>query len=397
MHRAARQPRSTAAPIRVLHCPNLVGGNAQTLAQAERRLGLVSWVVSCETLWAGYAADEFLFPPDAPALAKARRRWQLFWRALRDFDVVHFNFGNTILPRWHAEHPVRGPAGRIAAWLRRLTDMLDLRVLSAAGKGIVVTFQGDDARQGDISLRRFPICIAREVGPDYYNPANDKRKRWRIRTFDRYADRLFALNPDLLHVLPSRAEFLPYTHIDLDDWRPVAPAPAAQRRLTILHAPSHRGAKGTRFVCEAVERLRVQDQLEFDFVLVENMPQREARRLYERADLLVDQLLAGWYGGLAVELMALGKPVIAYLREEDLHFIPGAMKAELPVISATPATIYEVFKEWLTTRRHELPALGARSREYVEHWHDPLTVARRLERIYRELVDHSTCAESRAS
>jgi hypothetical protein len=108
--------------------------------------------------------------------------------------------------------------------------------------------------------------------------------------------------------------------------------------------------------------------------------------MYARADLLVDQLLAGWYGGLAVELMALGKPTICYIREEDLKFIPEAMRAELPIINATPSTIYDILKEWLTVRRHMLPELGQRCRHYVETWHDPLKIAARLKSDYEEIV-----------
>ena len=33
--------------------------------------------------------------------------------------------------------------------------------------------------------------------------------------------------------------------------------------------------------------------------------------MYAQADLVVDQVLIGWYGALAVETMAMGKPVIA--------------------------------------------------------------------------------------
>ena len=65
---------------------------------------------------------------------------------------------------------------------------------------------------------------------------------------------------------------------------------------------------------------------------------KEARKRYETADILIDQLLAGWYGGLAVELMALGKPVICYIREDDLKYIPKEMRDELPIINAN--TLY---------------------------------------------------------
>jgi hypothetical protein len=58
------------------------------------------------------------------------------------------------------------------------------------------------------------------------------------------------------------------------------------------------------------------------------------------------------------------------------------MRTDFPIIDATPNGIYDVLKEWLTVRRHELPALGRRSRAYVERWHDPLQIAARLKRVY---------------
>ena len=62
-----------------------------------------------------------------------------------------------------------------------------------------------------------------------------------------------------------------------------------------------------------------------------------------KADVLeVDQLLAGWYGGAAVEAMMMGVPVIAYMREEDLGWVPADMARELPVVSATPDSLVAV-------------------------------------------------------
>jgi glycosyltransferase involved in cell wall biosynthesis len=122
------------------------------------------------------------------------------------------------------------------------------------------------------------------------------------------------------------------------------------------------------------------------FRLVEGLAQDQARKIYREADLLVDQLLVGWYGGLAVELMALGKPIICYLREEDLRFIPDPMREEMPILQATPTTIYEVLREWLTGRRHELAEIGRRGRAYVERWHDPLKIATRLKGEYEAIL-----------
>ena len=153
----------------------------------------------------------------------------------------------------------------------------------------------------------------------------------------------------------------------------------------VLHAPTRRSIKGTSLILDAVRRLEG-DGLDFEFVLVEGLSWAKARRLYERADLLVDQLFAGWYGGLAVELMALGKPVICFLREKDLNYLPQAMRRDLPVIPTTPEDVYRTLRLYLTERRHELPEIGRRSRVFVEAWHDPAKIAARLKRDYEEVL-----------
>jgi len=84
--------------------------------------------------------------------------------------------------------------------------------------------------------------------------------------------------------------------------------------------------------------------------------------------------------------MALGKPVICYIREGDLKFLPEQMRRDLPIINATPATLCDVLREWLTVRRHELREMGRRSRAYVERWHDPLQIATALKREYEAVM-----------
>jgi hypothetical protein len=84
--------------------------------------------------------------------------------------------------------------------------------------------------------------------------------------------------------------------------------------------------------------------------------------------------------------MALGKPAISYIREGDLKFIPKQMRRDLPIINATSATVYDVLKEWLTVRKHELPKVGQRSRAYVERWHDPIKIAAKLKGEYEAIL-----------
>jgi hypothetical protein len=368
----------------VVHLPAGVGGHPPSLARAERELGLRSRAVMLEPSPYGYTPDETLFAPNATRFGRELRRWRFLLELLRDADVVHFNFGSSLLPiAYPSSVTGGGVARRIARAYARLVQLRDLPLLHAAGKAIFVTYQGDDARQGDVCLDQLEISPAHELGAAFYVPELDRVKRRAVAAFDRWADGIYALNPDLLRVLPPRARFLPYAHVDAREWEP-SPWRTAGPPV-VLHAPTHRGAKGTRYVLAAFERLRA-DGVEFEPLLVEGVSQAEALAAYKRADLLVDQLLYGWYGGLAVELMALGRPVVAYIRESDLRFVPDELRASLPVVSATPDSIYEVLRELLTVRRGELPVLGARSRAYVERWHDPRAVAAQLAEDYERAV-----------
>jgi glycosyltransferase involved in cell wall biosynthesis len=366
----------------------VVGGNPAGLAAAERELGLDSRTIVFKGSPYAYPVDEVLWADGDRARTKELRRWRLLGRAFREFDVIHFNFGSTIAPQRVARDRPGTDAGtrlrdRVFHAYSAAFEQLDLPLLARSGKAIFVTFQGDDARQGDVATALGSIAPL-EAAPAHYTPGSDADKRRRIARFDRYAAGIYALNPDLLHFLPARASFVPYAHVDPRVWEPPERSGGPQRPL-VLHAPTNREIKGTRFVVDAVSRLRA-DGVDFDFQLVEGLPHAEARALYRRADLVVDQLLVGWYGGLAVELMALERPVVAYLRESDLGWLPPEMRAEIPIVSATPETIHEVLNELLTSRRGELAELGRRGRAYVERWHDPLRIAKRIVADYEAAV-----------
>lgn len=180
----------------------------------------------------------------------------------------------------------------------------------------------------------------------------------------------------MLHVLPINSEFLPYSHISLREWSP-SYTQLDERPLRIGHAPTHRGAKGTDLIIKAVENLK-EKGFNFEFVLVEGLSNVAAKEKYKTIDVLVDQLFAGWYGGLALEVMALGKPVIVYIREEDLKFIPEGMKADLPFFKTTPDDIELTIKYVLELPRQNLLEIAKKSRDFVERWHDPLKIAERI-------------------
>lgn len=381
--------------LRVVHCPTMVGGNPQGLSSAEREIGLNSRSLVLSHTYLNYKTDKIIYRQGAGLLENELRRWSAIFDVLRSSDVIHYNFGETLAPT-----RLMNPTGRYPAWKVWLYNNLyakwfefsDMKIARRLGKVITVTYQGDDARQGDYCQKNYQIHFCSEVNQSYYSKKTDAEKRRRILIFDQYAHFIYAVNPDLLHVLPKRTRFVPYASVDPRVWKSGDCHGVLNDQLHIVHAPSHRGVKGTKYINSAIERLK-NEGYDFRYTMVEGQSNVDARKIYETADILIDQVLAGFYGALAVELMALGKPVICYLREEDMHFLPPGMRDDMPIINARPDNIYDVLKEMLTDRKHELQSIGVRSRAYVEKWHDPIKIAAEITQDYQRVYAEKHCGK----
>jgi glycosyltransferase involved in cell wall biosynthesis len=118
--------------------------------------------------------------------------------------------------------------------------------------------------------------------------------------------------------------------------------------------------------------------------IVEGLHHEEARRRYERADVVLDQLNAGWYGMLAIEAMALGKPVVTFLRDEAARRTQEAFDARVPIVRADKDNLVEALRP-LAESAAERRRIGAESRAYVERVHDLERVADRLLALYARL------------
>lgn len=143
----------------------------------------------------------------------------------------------------------------------------------------------------------------------------------------------------------------------------------------LLHAPSNYGYKGSKYLVEAIEKLK--EEFEFEFKLISNINLSTLYEEISKADLVIDQLIQGWYGMLPLEAMMFEKPVICYLRDDVVKSLPG----ECPVVNANPETIYSVLKTMLENRS-TWKDIGRKGREYVIKYHDAKSVAKH----YSELL-----------
>ena len=100
---------------------------------------------------------------------------------------------------------------------------------------------------------------------------------------------------------------------------------------------------------------------------------------------MVDQLNAGWYGVLAIECLALGKPVLTYLHDEPRVRTEEAYGLEVPLVGVTADTLQARLGELVDAGPPEWRRVGEASRAYVERVHDIERVADTLVELYEGL------------
>ena len=358
--------------MRILHLPANVGGNAWGLVQGERQIDLSSRALCLFGSPYGFPADIDYHLETRGRLGRAIGRLEAFMRVRKGFDVYHFNFGSTLLhlPWWGLTMP-------------------DLPFYDSRAKKIF-TWQGCDARQKFPTMARneslgcsTAACFVEDCYGGMCNSGDkDKERRRAIDKASRHADHMFAVNPDLLYFLPSEiSSFLPYSIADFDS------LPARQRPLfgdevvRIGHAPTERGAKGTALILKALKELREDYGDRVQIVLIEGVPRARALQLYADCDLVIDQLLIGWYGAVAVEAMKMGVPVASFVNEDHLQFVPAEMAAEIPLLRIDMFTVKESVRRFIEQRDMAMDLI-AKGRAFVDRWHKPARVARRTAAVY---------------
>jgi glycosyltransferase involved in cell wall biosynthesis len=308
--------------LRVTHCPVNVAGIPWANVQALRRRGAEARLVVFNRAKLHPEADWSL-DRHGPLPLRLATQAAAFARLLPQTDVFHFYFGLTLVPK-----------------------SLQFPLLRAARRKSVMHWLGSDIRGRPREELAFGARAGAQIVGSY----------------------------DAIRWVPE-AEVVP-PGLDLREYAPGPPSDNA--RPLVVHAPSNRAKKGTEQVIEACAQLPVV------LDVVEGVPHDEARERYARADIVVDQLNAGWHGVFALEAMALAKPVVGHLKPDVVERSAEAFGLKVPIVPATAETLVSVLRplvEDAAFRRE----LGARGRVYVEHVHDIDRVTDRLLSIYRSL------------
>ncbi|CAM5560253.1 glycosyltransferase [Streptomyces atroolivaceus] len=235
----------------------------------------------------------------------------------------------------------------------------DLAALRKARVKVALLSHGSDIRHPDRHLERHEYSLFRDAPEGIAEKLRSKAEANR-RIADEAGLPLFVTTPDLLDDLPA-AKWAPLV-VDVASWA-ADTVVMERKRPVVLHAPSKRWTKGTDRIMPVLTELH--DRGVIDFRLAEDIPWAEMQALVKASDLVLDQFTTGSYGTFAVEAMAAGKPVIGYISDA----VKATTNGELPIVSATPATLREALDS-LIEDREGAAAIGRASVEFAHTYHD---------------------------
>lgn len=263
--------------------------------------------------------------------------------------------------------------------VRLQINLDELAAWRAAGKRVYVYAYGADVRTREktLALGRWNFC-ADCTEPTKYCTCIDAEHDENMSRVAGLVTALVSLG-DMLAYMPG-AKHVNYWPVDTSFLNP-GPLQNPNGPLRIGHAPNHTHFKGSSYLEKTIERLKSQGH-QIEYVKIQGVPNTEVLDLFRYCDLIADQFIGGAYGYTALEGMALGRPVISYVRSPTLAEAPD----ECPLFNATPDTLEQVLR-WILSNRDKLPAIGAQGRSYVQRWHSIDAVASRLGELYRETAD----------
>jgi hypothetical protein len=244
-------------------------------------------------------------------------RWSVslfnFLRCLFRYDMFHFFSGETLLPRK----------------LRRF----ELMMYKLFGKKVIMHFVGCDIRSLDYSHWKAIHIQEYLSGVDAF-PKSESWQQKLIKDAVKYADTILVSTPDLKEIIPQATYFPVLLDLDkyLDELNKI-PVEKSSDEITILHSPSnlyHTRTKGTDYIIPALKQVAAMPQYKVRLILPSekdksrSTPYSSTRyelfKHFKEADIVIDQLITGWYGLLSVEALAAGKEVICYV---DEHLKPN--------------------------------------------------------------------------
>jgi hypothetical protein len=350
--------------MRVLHLPLNIASQISITVRALRDIGVDAHGIlsSGALVQDSQGVRNFgTAPRKSPKwwLDKARYVATVLW-AIQRYDVIHWYFGVT------------------------LPGALDLKWAQRLGRPGIVEFWGSDIRVPEEEFKVNPYYAAAwEAGYEYRQTESRSGSYARQEKFVKHGITACLASDTFGHYLKPGLWSRVYStrgRVLTAEFKPQYPSPDNPRPI-LAHSPTVKIGKGTAAVERAVEQLR--PKYDFEYRLIHGMTYADAQQVKQTCDIFLDQFVDGsGYGLSAIEALAMGKPVLVYIRPSAVPLMP----AGCPVINANQDDLAEVLEPYLRNGqlRHEV---GRRGREFVENYHDAHAYAKWLVTVYQELID----------
>lgn len=334
--------------LRVIHGTMEIANQMYTLTEGLKNIGVNAKTLNYYPNYLKYKSDYIMDINKWDFIRANNEVKNLASQLIPENDVFHFHYATSLS-----------------------LDYSDLPLLKELGKKVVMHYWGSDIRRYSIAKKNNPYVIANKLNED-----DIKRK---MEYLSKFVDCCIVADKELYYYAKdfhNNIKFVPQA-INLNNYK-FNQSQNKNEKFLIVHAPTNRILKGTDYIIKAIENL--QKKYDFEFKLVENMSHEEAKEIYSKADLIIDQLRLGGYGLFSLECMAMGKPVICWVADYVREFYPE----ELPIISASIDNIEQKL-EFILNNKEMIDDIGRKGRAYVEQYHDYIKVAQILNTMYKEL------------
>ena len=307
---------------------------------------------------------DFLLDFSGSRLRSLLKRIRHFFKLLPRYDIWHLNFLECFF-----FYPV------------------NLAILKFFGKKIVLTFRGAEARD-QIDFLPKGLFLKQEISqwPSFYQKQLRRKSWWqrfkqqlRIKIFIFFADQVVLTGPFLASAVPRYDKIIPYAR-EIEFLKKFK---KTQKKLKIFHVPSEPIVKGTEIIKKTFKKLQ-KNYKNYQFKILAPMPRAHLLKEMAEADIVIDQLLIGWYGGQAVEALAMGKIVMAYLHPPYLELVPFGR--EIPIWNTNAWT----FEEDLTNLLEVYPLIKnqwiKKTVAFAQKYHSSVKVAQAYLEVYRRCL-----------
>ena len=244
----------------------------------------------------------------------------------------------------------------------------------------IIHFKGDFLPSEEyfpsvILPKNIPIIIT--VGGSFYNRLSKDVKP--IAEYLKICDLITAITPNINYP-EAKGIFTQHafpTHKFKNEWK-------RGDKILIAHSPTYRITKGTRFIIEAVNKLKSKYNISLD--MIENVCYSECRKRKKQSTIFFEQIgLHGICGNSAIESMAMGIPTIGYISPKALEQSDGKWE-NIPVVNSGN-TVESLTKALEIMINSDLTKLSQRTKKWCDDFYSYKTVGKMWSKIYETIYN----------